>query len=146
MPEINHLVGIRGSLDEIYAAISTVEGLQNWWTADTSGSSELGGIIRFRFGSYGGSDMKVTELRRNAVVRWLCLAHPDEWVGTEFTFALLERDGEVKVRFTQTKWREVTDILAFCSTKWAVYLLSLKEYIETGGGRPHPHDLQTTHR
>jgi len=27
MPEINHLVGIRGSLDDVYAALSTIEGL-----------------------------------------------------------------------------------------------------------------------
>jgi hypothetical protein len=24
---------------------------------------------------------------------------------------------------------------------WAIFLLSLKEFVETGRGRPHPHDM-----
>lgn len=27
-----------------------------------------------------------------------------------------------------------------CSTKWAVYLMSLKALVETGKGNPNPHD------
>jgi hypothetical protein len=29
-----------------------------------------------------------------------------------------------------------------CSTKWAVFLLSLKALLETGAGSPFPHDTQ----
>ncbi len=63
MAEINHLIGIKGSLAEVYAAIGTIEGLRRWWTADTSGSSEVGGTIHFEFGGHGAQDMKVTELK-----------------------------------------------------------------------------------
>jgi hypothetical protein len=28
-----------------------------------------------------------------------------------------------------------------CSMHWAIYLLSLKEFVETGKGRPHPYDM-----
>jgi len=45
MAEINHLIGIKGSLGTAYGAIGTVEGLKEWWTADTSGSSEVGETI-----------------------------------------------------------------------------------------------------
>ena len=149
MVEINHLVGIKGSLGEVYAAISTVNGLSRWWTADTSGSSELGGTIHFDFGSHGTQDMKVTDLVPDALVRWVCTKHAapwNEWVGTEFTFALKEENGQVYLRFTQAKWKEVTDTLAYCTTKWAAYLLGLKELIESGAGRPFPNDLQIAHR
>lgn len=146
MAEINHLIGIRGSLGDVYAAISTVEGLKTWWTADTSGASEVGQTVHFRHGKPSGPDMKVTELRKNELVKWTCIADPGEWVGTEFTFALKEENGQVNLRFTQAKWKEVTDMLAFCITKWATYLVGLKESIETGRGRPYPHDLQTSHR
>jgi hypothetical protein len=29
-----------------------------------------------------------------------------------------------------------------CSTKWAIYLMSLKQLVETGAGAPAPHDVQ----
>jgi hypothetical protein len=29
-----------------------------------------------------------------------------------------------------------------CSTKWAIYLMSLKQLVETGKGEPAPHDVQ----
>jgi hypothetical protein len=90
--------------------------------------------------------MQVLEHDRNRTVRWRCVAHPDEWVDTEITFALKESDGEVTLRCTQAKWKEVTDMLAFCATEWGVFLLSLKEAIESGAGRPYPHGLQTTHQ
>ena len=81
MAEINHRVGIKGSLDAVYGAIGTVEGLKEWWTADTSGSSEVGETMHFRFGKIGAQDMKVTELRKNALVRWTCTKHhSDEWI------------------------------------------------------------------
>jgi hypothetical protein len=28
-----------------------------------------------------------------------------------------------------------------CSTKWATFLVSLKQHVETGTGAPEPHDL-----
>ena len=149
MPEINHLIGIKGSLDEVYPALSTIEGLSRWWSADTSGSSKVGETIHFSFGDHGALDMKVTALEKNALVRWTCTKHAaqwSEWIGTEFTFALKEEGGQVYLRFAQAKWQDVTDTLAYCSTKWAAYLLGLKELIETGSGRPYPHDLQITHR
>jgi uncharacterized protein YndB with AHSA1/START domain len=146
MPEINHVIGIKGSLDDVYATISTIEGLRHWWTIDTTGSSEAGGILRFRFGHPGGPSMKVTEVKKNALVRWTCVEDSGQWVGTEFTFALSEKNGQVTLRFTQAKWLEVTDLLAFCTTKWGVFLMGLKEFVECGTGRPWPHDLQITHQ
>jgi hypothetical protein len=28
-----------------------------------------------------------------------------------------------------------------CSLGWAIFLLSLKEFVETGKGRPYPYDM-----
>jgi hypothetical protein len=96
MAEINHRIRTKGSLDAVYGATGTVEGLTEWWTADTSGSSEVGETIHFRFGKIGAQDMKVTELKKNALVRWTCTKrHSDVWIGTEFTLALKEADDQV---------------------------------------------------
>jgi hypothetical protein len=76
-----------------------------------------------------------------------CIKHADsaaEWIGTHLSFALSEKDGRVHVRFRHADWKETTDFLAFCGMKWATFLLSLRESLETGVGRPNPHDLQIT--
>ena len=63
MVDILHKVGIKSSsLDKVYRALTTLEGLSGWWTVDTQGDSDkVGGIIEFRFGA-GGFDIKVLEL------------------------------------------------------------------------------------
>ena len=45
------------------------------------------------------------------------------------------------MRFTHQGWAEPVEFLSHCSTKWAVFLLSLKALIETGTGSPAPHDV-----
>ena len=35
--------------------------------------------------------------------------------------------------------------MAHCSCKWAVFLLSLKDALETGKGRPFPDDIHIDH-
>lgn len=46
------------------------------------------------------------------------------------------------VLFTHAGWREPVEFMHHCSTKWAVFLLSLKNWIERAEGRPHPYDVK----
>ncbi len=70
---------------------------------------------------------------------------PEAWVGTEVSFDLIPRDNQVMVRFRHANWEEATDFMAHCTTKWAVFLLSLKALIETGTGQPFPDDIHIDH-
>jgi uncharacterized protein YndB with AHSA1/START domain len=145
MAEINHRVGIAGSIEDIYSALATDEGLSRWWTTDTTGAGEKGSIIQFRFGG-GGPDFQVTELQKNKLVRWKHSGSmPEDWMGTEISFELTQNDNEVIVRFRHSNWKEASDFLAHCSTKWATFLMSLKEVIETGKGHPYPDDIHIDH-
>jgi len=68
--------------------------------------------------------------------------NPDEeWIGTELTFDLRPGNYSTVVLFAQRGWKEQVEFMHYCSTKWAVYLLSLKSLCETGTGRPFPDDL-----
>jgi len=141
MAEINHQVGIAGSAQAIYAALTTDEGLSRWWTHDTSGAGEVGSVIEFRFNG-GGPDFEVIELVPDTLVRWRHSGGvPEDWMGTEISFQLKEADNQTLVRFSHSNWKKASDFMAHCSTKWAVFLLSLKEAIETGTGRPFPNDV-----
>jgi hypothetical protein len=42
--------------------------------------------------------------------------------------------------FGHRNWREAVEFTAHCSMKWATFLLSLRELVETGKGRPSPDD------
>ena len=145
MAAINHRVGIAGSVEAVYAALTTDAGLSCWWTHDTRGAGAPGSIIHFRFNG-GGPDFEVVELQPGRRVRWRYAGHePDAWEGTEVLFELEPVADQVFVRFSHSGWPAATDFLAHCSTKWAVFLLSLKDMIETGEGRPFPDDIHIDH-
>jgi hypothetical protein len=44
------------------------------------------------------------------------------------------------VLFSHEGWREPNKFMHHCSTKWATFLLSLKDLVEKGEGRPEPMD------
>lgn len=86
--------------------------------------------------------MEVQELNAPKDVRWRCVEGPDEWIGTDITFQLSEQDNQTIVLFGHRNWREVVEGMYHCSMKWATFLLSLREYVETGKGKPSPDDLK----
>ena len=142
MVDILHRIGVEGSgPEEVYGALTTVEGLAAWWTDDTTGSSEVGGVLGFRFPN-GGFDMEVVELRPAERVTWRVVDGPAEWIGTTVDWRL-RRDGDwTIVLFTHAGWAEPVEFMHHCSTKWATFLMSLKSLVETGAGAPAPKDVQ----
>jgi uncharacterized protein YndB with AHSA1/START domain len=142
MVDILHRIGVVAPLDDVYRAVATPEGLAGWWTTDTIGESEVGGKLSFRFGDVGGFDMEILELDPSGHVRWRVTDGPEEWIGTEIDWRLDQRDEYTIVLFEHAGWREPVEFMNHCSTKWATYLMSLKELVETGSGKPAPDDVQ----
>lgn len=147
MVDIIHRMGIRSSLANVYQALITLEGLANWWTAEVQGDGRVGGKIAFTFRSPAGElkgrmVMEVRALDAPREVHWRCLEGPAEWIGTDITFQLSPQDDQTIVLFGHRNWREAVEFTAHCSMKWATFLLSLREYVETGTGKPSPHDLK----
>ena len=46
------------------------------------------------------------------------------------------------VNFGHRNWKEPVEFMAHCSMKWAVFLMSLQELVETGKGKPSPDDIK----
>ncbi|MBQ1026679.1 SRPBCC domain-containing protein [Micromonospora sp. C95] len=141
MLDILHRVGVTSAPEDVYAALTTVDGLANWWTEQTDGDGDVGGVLRFRF-IPGGFDMKVLESRPAELVLWEVVDGPEEWIGTRVRFELKREDDFTIVLFRHEGWREPVEFMYHCSTKWAIYLMSLKRLVETGKGEPAPHDVQ----
>ena len=147
MADILHRIGIKAPVALVYTALTTLEGLGHWWTEEVLGETQVGRKIEFRFSTklgelLGGMVMEVQELGENKLVRWRCVEGPDEWVGTDITFQLSEQDNQTIVLFGHRNWCEAVEATYHCSMKWATFLLSLREYVETGTGKPSPHDLK----
>ncbi len=143
MYDIRHRIGVEAGAGSVYERVATIDGLKQWWTTDTKGSSAVGEEISFHF---GGPDrfmtMQVVELDTDCRVEWRCVDGPDEWIGTSISFDLTDVEGETVVNFAHAGWREPVEFMGHCSSKWGSYLLSLKQGIECGNGRPFPHDVK----
>ena len=147
MEDILHRVGIKSCLDEVYEALATREGLGAWWTTNTQGESKVGGTLRLKFNDpngveIGGFDLKVLELRPAQRVLWQVVDGPEEWIGTKIDWELKQDGDYVIVLFKHQDWKEAVEFMHHCSTKWAIFLMSLKSLVETGKGAPSPNDVK----
>lgn len=147
MVYIKHRMGIKAPIEKVYKALTSIEGLAGWWTADTTGSAAMGENIMFRFTDktgkeLGSMNMEVKLLEENETVHWICKDGPREWIGTDIVFDIHEEDGYTIVLFQHCNWKYWVEFTAHCSMKWAVFMLSLKELLETGKGKPAPDDVK----
>ena len=143
MVDILHRIGVQTPTPEkVYEALTSVDRLAGWWTEDTSGSGEVGGVLRFRFPPVGGFDMEVLESTPSKRVTWRVVDGPAEWIGTTVDWDLRQDGDWTIVLFTHGSWREPVESMHHCSTKWGSFLMSLKSSVETGEGAPAPRDVQ----
>lgn len=84
----------------------------------------------------------VVKLQPDREVSWRFTSGPAEWIGTDVTFELSVEGDQTLIRFGHRNWREPIEFMAHCSMKWATFLLSLRELVETGKGKPAPEDLK----
>ena len=125
MVDIIHRIGIKAPATKVYEALATAQG------RGRKDGKEIGQM-----------DFEMTKLEANREVRWRFLGGPPEWVGTDATFQLTQDGDTTVLLFGHRNWREAIEFTAHCSMKWAVFLLSLRDFVETGKGRPSPDDLK----
>jgi uncharacterized protein YndB with AHSA1/START domain len=137
MYDILHRVGIDAKPERVFTALTTIEDLRAWWITGTDGDPTQDGVINFGF-----CDMEVIAAEPGQLVRWRCIRGPEEWLNTEVIFQLEWKQNQTFVLFKHAKWQEPVEFTHHCSTKWATFLLSLRDLIEKGKGRPVPDDLR----
>ena len=141
---INHQLGIKVSPEEIFKYLTETDKLAQWRTTDTLGSgAKVGDTLEFRF--YGFcQQFKVKELKPGKRVAWISPKGQgaEEWEETEVTFDLSTDEKQTFNQVRHTGWRESTELQGHCSMRWAIFLLSLKDVLERGKGRPYPYDRE----
>lgn len=131
---IKHLFHIDAPKEKVFEAISTIEGLSNWWTKQTEGGEGPGDTIQFDFGSTTGPKMKIVELKPSEKLIWECTVSQHGWEGHIFIFSLDKNEGKTQVRFSHNGWTVQDDFYAMCSFSWGRYMESLRQYCQTGKG------------
>lgn len=137
MPDILHRVGINAKPEQVFNALTTINGLRDWWSSTAAGNAAMGGII-----NYGFCDMQVIAAEPDKPVHWRCIGGPDEWLDTEVIFRLDWKEGQTFVMFKHANWKEPVEFMHHCSTKWATFLLSLRDLVEKSDGHPLPNALK----
>ena len=146
MADIIHRIGIRAPIDQVREAVGSATGVAGWWTTNTTRSGPEGSITS-RFVDPAGQEIGAMtfDVDRGAdgrEVRWRFTAGPPEWLGTSATFEMSEAEGMTILVFGHRNWAEPVEFMAHCSMKWAVFLMSLRELLETGRGKPAPDDIK----
>lgn len=139
MPDILHRVGIGAIPAKVFMALTTIEGIRSWWdSTDATGEAKEGGTFNLSWASF-----KVVEANPDTLVKWKVAKGPADWLDTEITFKLVWKQDQTFVLFTHASWKEPDEFMQHCSTKWGIFLLSLKDYVEKGKGRPAPDDIRS---
>jgi uncharacterized protein YndB with AHSA1/START domain len=141
MTDILHRIIIEASPEALYRALTEQNGLSAWWTK-TETTPELGALASFVFGPNDDHkvDMEIMELVTNKKVVWKCVSGP--WVDTgEFCFIIESHDRGSVLNFAHRDWAVPDEFYMHCNSKWGFFFtVSLKNYLETGKGNPHPED------
>ena len=136
MKSIEHSFQSKASADDFYQALTTIEGLSSWWTPDTIGNPEVGDSLYFSFAHYAMFEFQVALLNPGKLVSWKFLNGNPNWDNTYVTFIIEENEEGTKIEFVHDGFQEVYDNYDNVKLSWQDYLASLKEYCETGVGRP----------
>jgi Activator of Hsp90 ATPase homolog 1-like protein len=142
MPAIFHRIGINGTQQAVYDALTSRDGLGSWWNRPDQPGDRVGAVIKFVFhpSPEGSPVFRVEALKSCEHVRWSCLGGHEVWIGSVIDYRIGSADGETTLVLRHTYQGAESEFMAFCSVKWAYFLMSLKSLVEEGRGTPFPHD------
>ncbi|MHA1984246.1 MAG: SRPBCC family protein [Candidatus Hodarchaeales archaeon] len=138
MADMIHGVTIESDIKKVYSALINQEELNKWWTHDVKAEPKVDSVLEFGFMSHQVVfKMKVLDLKDFESVTWACIEGPPEWKNTNVKFNLKQEDSGTFLRFVHSDWKSTDNMFGPVNYQWALYLKSLKEFVETGKGEPN---------
>lgn len=138
--EVKHSTYIRNDAHRIYAALTTSEGLDSWFTTGSKVNAAPGGEILFRWVNWGPDHITVEDtglvVEAIPVERFIFQWHPDtpDYATTVEVNITSAEDGTI-VRLREYGFADSESGLAAmlnCATGWGEALTLLKFYLEYG--------------
>jgi uncharacterized protein YndB with AHSA1/START domain len=133
MTAISHRITIHAPQDQVFRALSTVEGLKSWFTPKIEGKVGKNQEAVFSFADEQPFAWKFIEVEPNSLVRWKCTEGPGAATGTSVTFRVSSKGvNQTVVECDHEGWPEAHSAFKTCNTFWGILLGQLKKYAETG--------------
>lgn len=134
MADINHEIKIQATPEKTFKALSTINDLKAWHTANIEDKS---GELSFNATGKPQFVWKVVESIPNKKLTWECLEGPGDSVGTKVSYALSKTDdNRTLVELSHVSWPDEAGNFRKCNTLWGILLHHLKNYVESG--KPNP--------
>jgi uncharacterized protein YndB with AHSA1/START domain len=142
MPDILHDFPVAAPSAQVFAAISTPDGLDQWWTKTAAGTPKLGATYALFFGPPYDWRAKVSKCAPNAEFELEMVRADEDWMHTRIGFALEEKAGVTQVGFHHRGWPSESEHYRISSFCWAMYLRVLKRHLEHGESVPYERRLE----
>jgi uncharacterized protein YndB with AHSA1/START domain len=129
---IYHDLTIKSPREKVFDAITSPVHLVNWWPLKSEGVPKEGATYNFNFTDeydWYGVVIKVEDLKSFHIKM---TTSDDDWNATTFGFDLEELNGNTKLKFCHTNWKNCNDEFRQSSYCWAILLKGLKDYLENG--------------
>jgi uncharacterized protein YndB with AHSA1/START domain len=123
---------IKAPASRVFEAVSSPQGLDSWWTRESSGEPHLGSQYRLGFGPKYDWRGRVTQCDKNSAFELQITQAGPDWNGTRVGFHLEESGGTTNVRFHHTGWPSQNEHWRISCYCWAMYLRVLRRYVEHG--------------
>src|SRR5690349_1991995 len=104
MHEIDHEIMIDGTPEQVFAALSTRDGVQSWQTPHVEGSGAVGSEWRFTFSGRAEFDWEVAESEPPSRIVWRCTKGPGDAVGTTAIFLVASSGDRTLLELKHSGW------------------------------------------
>lgn len=142
MADILHDFPINAPLEQVFQAVSTPDGLDQWWTMRSRGTPALGSEYELWFGPDYDWRAVISRWSPPTELEFRMTRAAGDWMNTRVGFVLRQDGGATAVRFHHSDWPgpgEHYRISCFC---WAMYLRILRRYLEAGETVPYERRLE----
>lgn len=139
MEKMTHFIGAKCTKEAMFRAVSLASELEKWWATNATGKLELGGTLNLTFENLTTLKFRYDKISPNEKLVLTCFNSFKSWNNTQLVFEIEEKNHQVFLTHThQNIDPQDIESLTYFTSKWTIYLLSLKQYLEKGIGTPYP--------
>ena len=135
-------MGIHGSVEEVWEAITSPDGIARWWASSARGTVQPGSNLALTFDGLITLQFIVIDREEGRRLHLRNQGGPGAWGESNLEFELSQDSIQTFVILKHYNPTASEDDFQFFTTKWPIFLVSLKSYIETGRGWPYPNDIK----
>lgn len=132
--------------NDISSAFDSIKNFRGWWSEEIEGNTDkLNETFFYHYKDVHLCKIKLIEIIANKKLVYQVVDNEfnftkdkTEWINTKLIFNLSEEDGDTKIEFIHEGLVPEYECYKVCNDAWTSYIQgSLKNYIETGEGKPN---------